>query len=313
VKRIAVIGELNLDLIVTSPTGLPEAGKEKLLSNMHLVLGSSSAISASQFARLGNEVFFSSVVGDDNFGRRALTALQALGVITDTVVVDPSQRTGLTISIVAEGDRAQITYAGCILEMCYDRIDWDAIRTCDHLHIGSFFIQDKLRPDCPRIFKQAKEMGLTTSLDTGWDVSDEWDGGLQETLDYTDVFLPNEMESPRVAGCDTPEEALEILSKRVSVIVVKLGKRGAMASAKGETVFRPGFVVNAIDTTGAGDSFDSGFLHSWLHGASLADCLDLGNATGALSTRAAGGTGSQATLAKAEAWIKTAQRRDNRD
>lgn len=310
-KRIAVIGELNLDLIVTSPTGLPEAGTEKLLSDMHLVLGSSSAISASQFARLGNEVLFSSVVGDDNFGRRALTALQGLGVNTDTVVVDPSLRTGLTISIVAHGDRAQITYAGAILEMTYDRIDFDRLRMCDHLHIGSFFLQEQLRPDCPRIFKQAKEMGLTTSLDTGWDASGQWDGGLQETLEYTDVFLPNEMESPQIARCETPEEALEILSHRVAVIVVKLGKRGAMARAKDETVFRPGFVVNAIDTTGAGDSFDSGFLHGWLHGANLIDCLDLGNATGALSTRAAGGTGAQATLAKAQAWIKTAQRRES--
>jgi sugar/nucleoside kinase (ribokinase family) len=307
-KRIAVIGELNLDLILSATSGMPELGKEKKLSDMALVLGSSSAITSAQLTRLGNEVVFMSVVGADDYGRYALDSLRNLSVPTSHITVDPALRTGLTINIVWQGDRAQLTYLGCISHMSYDRIDFDAIAKCHHLHIGSFFLQEQLRGDCARIFARAKEMGLTTSLDSGWDDTSTWPD-LEATLAYTDVFLPNEIEALSITHCATPDDALAALTKRVPLVVIKLGAKGALASRGQESCFCPGFIVDAFDTTGAGDSFDAGFLHAWLHGEALCDALTLGNATGALSTRAAGGTGSQATLEEALSWIKTAPRR----
>lgn len=208
-KRIAIIGELNPDLIMTGAPSMPVPGREIVASGMDLVLGASSAICAAQFVRLGNEVVYLSVVGDDAFGRLCLDWLAALGVATDGVIVDPALRTGLTISIVSGGDRAMLTHLGCISEMSYERVDFGRLRGCDHLHVGGFFLQGNLQPACARIFAQAKAMGMTTSLDVGWDVNERWDGGLGDALAHTDVFLPNESEAQHVARRESVEEAAQ--------------------------------------------------------------------------------------------------------
>ena len=113
----------------------------------------------------------------------------------------------------------------------------------------------------------------------------------------------------RLSGQGSVEAALEWLAARVPVVVIKLGPEGAVARRGEETVRRPAFEIEPVDTTGAGDSFNGGFLHAYVEGAGLADCLDLGNACGALSTRAAGGTTSQATLAEAQQAMRAGKRR----
>ena len=106
-SSIAIIGELNLDLIVTGAPRLPSPGQEVIVGGMELTLGSSSAILASQFARLDDDVLFISKVGADDFGARALEFLRARGVPTDAVAADGSLATGLTISIALGGERAR--------------------------------------------------------------------------------------------------------------------------------------------------------------------------------------------------------------
>jgi sugar/nucleoside kinase (ribokinase family) len=171
----------------------------------------------------------------------------------------------------------------------------------DHLHASSFFFQDGLRPDVPDLFARARRQGLTTSLDTGFDPSETWDGGLRETLRETDLFFPNEVELRAISGCDDPAEGLRALENGRTRVVAKLGRDGAMTLEGGLVVHVPAFPVETVDTTGAGDSFNAGFLHRWLAGAPLVECLRLGAACGALSTLGLGGTGAQPTLAEAEA------------
>lgn len=307
--RIALIGELNLDLIVTGAPGLPELGTEKIVGGMELTLGSSSAIMACQLARLGEDVRFISKVGADDFGRRALDFLRARGVPTEFATVDASLSTGLTISIAVGNDRAQLTHLGCIEEMRLADLDFDALADRQHLHISAFYVQRNLRADVGRIFARAHELGLTTSLDTGWPQEEAAGRDFAAALAQTDIFLPNEMEAMRLSGKGSVEEALDWLTERVPAVVIKLGPDGAVARRGEETVRRPAFDIQPVDTTGAGDSFNGGFLHAHLKGASLGECLDLGNACGALSTRAAGGTTSQATLAEAEELVCSAPRR----
>ncbi len=165
---IAVIGELNLDLIVVGAQRMPRPGEELIVDRMELTLGSSSAITACQLARLGNDVLFISKVGDDDFGRRALEFLREKGVSTESIIVEESLATGLTISATLGTERAMLTVMGCIKELRYEDIDFGLLRSRQHLHISSFYLQRSLRPDVARIFAEAKEMGLTTSLDTGW-------------------------------------------------------------------------------------------------------------------------------------------------
>lgn len=306
---IAIIGELNLDLIVTGAPGLPEPGVEKIVQGMQLTLGSSSAITAAQFARLGDDVLFLSKVGGDDFGKRCLAFLEELGVATEGVLVDPALPTGLTISIALDGERAQLTQLGCIEELRWVDLDLSRLRGRRHLHISSFFLQRGLRPDVGRIFSRARELGLTTSFDTGWPHQRENNGDLAQVWPHLDVLLPNQAEAQLITGCDSVEKSLAVLGERVPTVAVKLGQRGAIARRQGETVHRPAFAIEVVDTTGAGDSFNAGFLHGYVAGWPLASCLDLGNACGALSTRAPGGTTSQATLDEAIAFIRAAPRR----
>jgi len=310
-SKIAVIGELNLDLIVSEVPHLPTLGEEVIAGGMDLTLGSSSAILASQLARLGNAVLFISKVGGDDFGRRALEFLRMKGVSTEAIAVDESIRTGLTISIAVGTERGQVTQLGCIEEMRYEDVDFDLLRGREHLNISSFYLQRNLRPDIGRIFARAKEMGLTTSLDTGWPHEGESIHDADTVWPHLDIFLPNEAEAMLLSQQDTVEGALSTLAAKVPLVVVKLGPKGAIARRGEEVVHRQAFAVDVVDTTGAGDSFNAGFLHAYLQRADLAECLDLGSACGALSTREAGGTTSQASLEEAKDFILTARRRES--
>jgi sugar/nucleoside kinase (ribokinase family) len=306
---IALIGELNLDLIVTGAARLPRPGEELLVSGMELTLGSSSAILASQLSLLGDEVLFLSKVGGDDFGRRALEFLHTRGIPTNAVTVDESIATGLTISIALGDERAQITRLGCIEEMRYGDIDFGLLQGCRHLHISSFYLQRNLRPDIARIFERARRMGLTTSLDTGWPHEGQSTHDPDPVYPHLDLFLPNEAEAMLLSGTATVEDALTALAQRVPTVVIKLGPEGAVARRGSEVVQSRAFAVDVVDTTGAGDSFNAGFLHGWLAGRELARCLDLGNACGALSTRGPGGTASQPALSAAEEFLRAARRR----
>jgi sugar/nucleoside kinase (ribokinase family) len=175
---------------------------------------------------------------------------------------------------------------------------------CDHLHASSFFLQEGLRPGLPDLFARARRAGLTTSLDTGFDPSGRWDGGLRETLRETDLFFPNEVELEALTGSTDPAEGLRRLANGRTCVAAKLGKNGAMTLDGEKAVHVPAYPVETVDTTGAGDSFNAGFLHRWLAGAPLAECLRLGAACGALSTLGLGGTAAQPTLEEAEALVR---------
>jgi sugar/nucleoside kinase (ribokinase family) len=309
VADIIAIGETNLDLIVTDVPRLPGMGQEVIVGGMQLTLGGSTAIFACQVARLGDEVTFISKVGGDEFGRQALAYLGKRGVPTQAVSVDDAVATGLTIAVSVGPDRFMFTHLGCIEEVRWEDIGWDLVRQGRHLHIGAYYLQRKLRPDVARIFARAHELGLTTSLDTGWPAEATYAEELDRVWPHLDVLLPNGEEAKVLSGEDAVERALASLASRVPTVAIKLGEDGAIAQHRGEVVRSPGLQVDVVDTTGAGDSFDGGFLHAYLAGDSLDKCLALGNACGALSTRASGGTASQPDLAEAFAFIEAAPRR----
>jgi sugar/nucleoside kinase (ribokinase family) len=133
---------------------------------------------------------------------------------------------------------------------------------------------------------------LTLSLDTNDDPEDLWGGALDELLDIVDIFLPNEDEACRISGKADGESAIEALAKRVPLVGVKCGKRGALVQAGGQRRLVPAERVTPVDTIGAGDSFDAGFLAAYLRGETPEACAALGNLTAALSTLRAGGTES---------------------
>ncbi len=193
---------------------------------------------------------------------------------------------------------------GAIDTLRADQVDRTLLTQARHVHVTSYFLQHNLRPGLAALLAVARAGGATVSIDTNWDPTEQWDDGLDAVLAQTDVFLPNEQEAIAIARAGSLDEALSTLAARIPTVAVKLGPAGAICR-QGEVVVRdPGFPIEVIDTTGAGDSFNGGFLYGLLHGWNLGDALALGCACGALSTQAAGGTPAQPTLDAAQSLIR---------
>lgn len=287
---VVVVGELNVDLILDQIQGFPELGKEKIASAMTLTLGSSSAIFASNLSSLGARVGFIGKLGEDVFGDLVLTSLQKRNVDVGQIIVQGATGTGATVAMNYDHQRAMLTYKGAMDELRLAEVRWDYVQTARHLHLSSYFLQSGIKPDCAALFKRAKDLGLSTSLDTNWDPDERWDPELYEIFPYVDIFLPNEDEAMLIATCKTVEAALDKLAQHVKTVVIKLGKSGALAKQEGMIYKSNGFKVAAVDAVGAGDSFDAGFIFKWLQGGDLHQCLHFGNMCGALSVTKAGGT-----------------------
>lgn len=302
---LLVLGDANPDLIVRGDV-TPEFGQaEKLVDQASLVIGGSGAIAACGAARLGLRVAFAGVVGEDVFGRFMLDALAERGVDTSGVLVDPSRPTGLSVVLSKGEDRATLTSLGTIADLRGGIVDPALLRSARHVHVSSYFLQGKLGPDLSELFREAHEAGASTSIDPNWDPAEEWNGGLLSLLSGTDCFLPNSVEARAITGVDDIDVAALTLAERGSVVAVKFGQGGGLALWGDEVVRSESIPADVVDTTGAGDSFDAGFLAGRLAGLPLSRCLQLAVACGSLSTRAAGGTAAQPTMDEAVAALES--------
>jgi sugar/nucleoside kinase (ribokinase family) len=288
---ISIAGEINLDLIMY---GLPEVmpvERELLGTDFRLTLGSSSAILAHNLAVLGIRVGFVTLVGEDALGKVALERLGASGVDLSRVRVDQrGTGTGVTLVLPHGIPRHILTYPGTMAELSLRDIDIPYLKSAKHFHLSSLFLLRSLGPELPALFRELKSAGLTISLDTNDDPSGQWSGVFPELLDYVDLLLPNEGEACRMTNKETLEDALEELGRRVPWVAVKCGSRGSVVRAEGRTFTVGGVSVEPVDTIGAGDSFNAGFLFAWLKGWTPEQCAYAGNVTGALSTQRVGGT-----------------------
>jgi len=247
------------------------------------------------FAR--NKQGFAPIIGCDDLETSLLYAgtletYQGIDLLLQSMA--EVKRRGISAGlIIVGGSKDQVSrYQQMASELTIDDIDWDYIAGARHLHLGCFFLQTGIRKDVGKLFAKAQEMGLTTSMDTNWDPDDKWGNDLMEALEFTDIFLPNDDEALRIARTDNLDAALDKLSKMVKVLAVKRGRAGATVCVDGKTYTDSGFTVEAVETTGAGDSFNAGFLHKYLQGAGWQECLRWGNACGAIAVTALGGTGA---------------------
>jgi sugar/nucleoside kinase (ribokinase family) len=292
---VLVAGEINPDLILSGDVEPAFGQVEKVVDSAVLTVGSSSVIFACGAARLGLRVAFIGKCGDDLFGRFMLEEMRKRTVDTSPFIVDPLLSTGLTVILNKGDDRAMLTFPGAIGALRADEIPDDLLRRARHLHVASYFLQDALRPGLPDLFRRAHALGLTTSLDTNYDPTERWEG-LDQLLPLTDVFLPNATEACALTGVPDVEEAAARLARIVRVVAVKLGAEGALGVQGEQRARVPSLSVAVVDTVGAGDNFDAGFLYGYLHGWPLERALRLGTVCGALSTRAAGGVAGQPSL-----------------
>jgi ribokinase len=285
---LLVVGDANPDLILYGGDIEPLFGQhERVVEHGDLVLGGSGAITAVGAARLGLRTAMAAAVADD-------------------------VPTGISVALARPDDRAVLTARGALTAFDPADIPDGLLRRTRHVHVASPFLQPGLRDGLDKLVARAHAAGATVSMDTGWDPEERW-APVATVAGAVDVLLPNAQEAVRLAAAaspasragrppaaDDPLAAARVLAARGPLVVVKLGANGAVAVHDGTSVRGPAYRVRAVDATGAGDSFDAGFLAGWLGGGDLAYSLALGCACGALSTRRAGGTGGQPTRDEAE-------------
>jgi sugar/nucleoside kinase (ribokinase family) len=168
---------------------------------------------------------------------------------------------------------------------------------CRHWHIASYFLLRRLRSFWVQWAQRCKEAGVTLSLDTNWDPENRWEG-VTELLPFIDVVLPNENEALALTGETDILKAARRLAAQGSLVVVKLGKKGAIA-VRGDKVYElhatevESGPVMVADSVGAGDNFDAGFLRAWLLGRSISECLSLAHRCAVASLAKPGGIEGQ--------------------
>ena len=312
---VSIAGEINLDLILYGyPQEMP-VERELLASGFEVTLGSSSAILAHNLSTLGMATGFITRLGSDDLGSLALSRLAESGVDLSKVVragentkAGGSTKTGVTVMLPHGSQRHILTYPGTMFEMSRADLDIDYLASARHFHLSSLFLHRALQPDLPELFKELKSRGLTLSLDTNDDPDDQWNGVLPQLLPYIDLLLPNKDELCRMTRRQTLDEALDALAPIVPAIAVKCGSEGAVVQSNGKRTHIPGVRLQPsetiVDTVGAGDSFNAGFLAAWLSGYSVEESAAAANITGALSTQKPGGTEAFRNKQEREAFLK---------
>lgn len=299
---IVTFGDLCVDFLMTGADVVPEFGQvEKIVDDYYLEMGGSCSIFACQAAKLGMRVAILGKVGRDQFGELILNRMQESGVDTQFVKVDPSLKTGCGIALCKpDGDRAILTYMGTINVLTEKDVSDEWLAMARHLHHGSYYLHTGLRPGIPGIFRRAKALGLTISLDTNWDPDEEWGKGLDKVIGMVDVFLPNEQEALRIAKTDNLDQAIVKLHRLgAKVVAVKQGAKGALVSDGRVTHHCEVKPVTGGDSVGAGDSFDAGFLVGWLRGLPIDKALRIGCACGRSVASQVGGVKGQLTWEEA--------------
>ena len=284
-----------IDLIVDCGKAVPEFQQvEQFVEGYSFELGGSCGIFASGCAKLGLKTAGVGVVGDDLLGGLVKGLLGEAGVDTSYIRVDGNVKTSIGVSLVREGgDRAILASKGSINSVGIHDFADGLLSQARHFHIGSYFLMRQLIEGYPALLEKAKGYGMTVSLDTNWDPENKWDGNLREVFKYTDFFFPNERELLAIFGGSGVEEALAAAGRHIPVVAAKMGEKGAVACAGGETFAYAQEPVPVVDAIGAGDNFDAGFLYGYLNGLDTRECLKAGCLCGSASVAKAGGVGGQ--------------------
>jgi sugar/nucleoside kinase (ribokinase family) len=254
---------------------------------------------------LGLRVGILGRVGDDDFGRLVVRRLRECGVDAGRVMVDPALKTGLGIALCRGDDRAILTYPGSLCALGLEDVVDEFLESGRHLHHGSYFLHTGLMSHMPDIFRRARALGLSTSLDTNWDPEEQWNSTLRELLPLTDILMPNEQEALRISRCGTLDDAATwFRDQGVTIVAIKRGAVGAQlydGGHKYEYRVRP---ATGGDSVGAGDSFDAGFLAGWLRGLPPEECLAIACQCGRAVASAVGGLAGQPDWKQARAMCR---------
>jgi|SRR5579884_3183616 len=285
---VVVVGDFFIDIIMSGFYQLPRLGEEGFAKTMRMEIGGGAAITACGLARLGVNVAVLGVVGHED-GVWIVKKLMAAGVNASALEMHHGEPSGTTVSVSTPQDRAFFTYYGAneqLPQLMKEKDARELMSNARHVHFAC-----APDPELDRgMFQELHRHGCHTSIDVGWHELWLTDPRSEEMLRAADVFFPNEIEAGLMTGRADPCEMARILVDRgVKHLALKLGAKGALLDWEGRITRCPPYPVQAIDTTGAGDCFDAGFIYGWLQNRAPEDCLQIAAVCGALSTRGLGG------------------------
>lgn len=271
------VGRLYCDLIFTDLPRLPTLGTEVFTDGFGAHAGGGAFITAAHLAQLGHTSALAAMLPASPFADLMRPELEASNV--DLSLSAPLAETSgpqITVAMATADDRAFLTRRAGPAFPDVSAMDLKK-RGIRHIHVGELASLTAR----PEIIDIARSNDMTLSADCGWD--DELDPECLNTLRGTvDVFLPNEAEFAALAKLGLPNDFSQIT-------VIKRGASGSIALTQAGAFDAPTQALPAKDSTGAGDAFNAGFLSSWLVGRKILDCLNAGNARGALTVQRRGG------------------------
>lgn len=305
--EVVCLGILVADVVGKPVEQLPERGKLSLVDRMELHTGGNAANSGIGLAKIGIDTAVIGKVGDDGFGDFMAGRLDRNGINTRGVVRDKEVATSATMVMVhSDGERSFIHYLGANAALMEEDIDFSVITGARVLDVtGTFLLPGIDGPPTANILRKAREMGVTTALDTCWDSRGQWMTLLRPCLPYLDYALPSLNEAQMITGRQTPREVAEVLlDNGVGTVGLKLGEDGCYIRSADVEMTVPGYLVECQDALGAGDSWVAGFLTGLVKGWNLEETAKFANAVGACCVTALGATTGVRSLAETQEFMR---------
>jgi sugar/nucleoside kinase (ribokinase family) len=294
-QGLVVFGEFFFDLVFYDLPRIPRMGEEVKTASFARFPGGGVATTALVAASLGTPTKVITRVGRDALASPEWQKLAQSGISTEDCEFDPRLPTAMTVCAAFGGDRMMLTHDTInrkLEKLLHRSAVQGKLRTAAHVHIACALWPPEVWK--PKIHKLRKP-GLTVSADLGWNPDVFECSGLPSLLKEFEFAFPNEPEVQAMTGEKTVEAAARKLGRWVRVPVVKLGPDGSLAVRNGKILRVKSIRVRTVDATGAGDAFNGGFLHGYLAGWPLEECLRAGNICGALATTEAGGSSALPT------------------
>lgn len=307
---VLVVGDANVDLDIRLPPD--PRPQDHGNPDPRLFGGGSAANTAAALGRLAVDCRFCGTVGDDAFGRFAGTSLEAAGVETSWMPVSPDLPT-VTVITVKQLDGERLIYvwppSGGAHAALEPATTVDALDGASWLHVSGICLRvSPARSALLAVMEVAKRGGVPVSFDLNLRLENwGWDDGFREVVleavEHADVVLgAGGDEVGALMGIDDPVAAAVDLAGESRLVVARLGPDGAVAGSRAGVVVEPGFVVPVVDTVGAGDAFNGGFIAARLRDHSVSESLRWGNAVAGL-TIAQPGARATPTAAELHAFL----------
>ncbi|NLN65815.1 MAG: carbohydrate kinase family protein [Clostridiaceae bacterium] len=289
---VVCTGILVADVLAKTVEGLPDKGKLEQVDRIELFPGGCAVNAAIAMARLGINVALIGKIGKDGFGNFISNALQRENVDIQGLVED--EKCGTSASVVtvdSTGERTFLHSIGANGEFTYEDIDWQVIENSKIVFIAGTMLMPKFDgKQCADFLQSVQKAGHITALDTAWDSTGRWMEILEPCMKHIDLFMPSIEEAIMLSGEKEPDKIANLfLSMGVKTVVLKLGKKGCYIKSPQDSYCIPTYTrYNAVDTTGAGDSFAAGFLTGLSKGWGLYQCGVFANAVGTHCVMSAG-------------------------